>query len=213
MNRRDAIKNTMMAMWPKSKLPTQTLSATIDRLNDSGLSLDQITALLNAHQQECEKAAWSPFPPDISRRVNAVRADVGNREHVAKTAKSNADDANYINFVNWSNGLQSDRVRSAVECMEMNEIDAFVKARVSGTRASMWEYAKSKLGPVETWTPERLAERQSSRCVLANVLGFAPPEYDRNRVYPQSVKRAGTDSVPSLAGIGSPQPSAPKGGA
>jgi hypothetical protein len=199
MNRRDAIKNTMVAMWPKSKLPTQTLAATIDRLNGSNLTLDQITALLTAHQQECEKAAWSPFPPDISRRVSAVRADTGNRQRVAATAKANASGQHYAGFVAWANAALRDRVLAAVECMDMAAVDGFVLARANSERLGMWNYAKAKLGNAETWTPERLADLQPARIVLAHCLGLGGgPEYDPQGEYPRPVRKAGTGPVPGL---------------
>jgi len=100
--------------------------------------------------------------------------------------------------------MRRDKVLAAVECLDMAAVDAFVKERANSQRLAMWEYAKSKLGRPETWTPERLADCQPARIVLAACLGLgAAPEYDPRREYPKPAKKAGTDRFDSLAGIGS----------
>jgi len=203
MNLREQIKNLLVTLWPKSKLPTEVHSEIINRLATARLSMEQIGALLRAHRMECQKASWSPEPSDIHRRILATRSNTGVVARVKSTEETIDADANELRWAKIANTARYERVKAAIECMEMADLDAFVKSKLTGIMdtqaefaAEMWEWAKEKLGKVETWTPERVANCQPARVVLCRCLGIAidKPTYDQKRRYPATASTAGFDN-------------------
>lgn len=202
MNIREQVKNILVTLWPKSKLPPEVLTEIVNRLATCRLPIEQIQAMLNAHRFECEKAQWSPHPPDIFKRVNAIHGarNVSHAvQHVAETA---AKEANERNWAAIANTMRTKRLVEALECIELSELDSFVKSKLASVSpaqasnaADMWEYAKKRLGKVETWTIDRVVNSQSARVVLCRCLSISldVPRYDPERVYPKTPKPAGTD--------------------
>jgi hypothetical protein len=204
MNVRDQVKNILVTLWPKSKLPPEVLTEIVNRLATCRLPIEQIDAMLRGHRFECDKANWSPFPPDIFKRINAIRNTRGVTKTVDKTAEAAAREANEMRWAAIVNTDRKRRVITALECMEMSELDAFVKSKISGIMdaqaefaAEMWEDAKARLGKPETWTPERVANCQAARVVLCRCLNISldTPRFDPERKYLATLKPAGTDRI------------------
>lgn len=220
MNYRDQIKNILVSLWPQSKLSPDVLGELLNRLAGCRLPVEQIDALLRAHRMECEKASWSPFPPDIFKRINAVRASTGAVRKVDTTKEQIETDVNEMRWARMVNTQRRDRVIAAIECMDMADVDGFVIGKLPDITAiddakfarEMWAEAKDALGKPETWTPDRLANNQKARIVLCRCLGIslATPKYDPKKVYQAVSNPAGTDGLPSLAEIGSGGASAPQ---
>lgn len=201
MNIREQIKNILVTLWPKSKLPPEVLTEIVNRLSTCRLPIEQIDAMLRAHRFECDKANWSPFPPDIFKRINAINNNRGVKQQVEHVNTTAAKEANERNWLMMVNAMRSKRITDAIECMEIAELDSFVKSKLAGiapdNAADMWEYAKKKLGKVETWTPERIANCQPARVVLCRCLNISldTPRFDPGKTYPKIVKPAGTDGL------------------
>ncbi len=202
MNIREQVKNILVTLWPKSKLPPEVLTEIVNRLATCRLPIEQIDAMLRSHRFECDKAQWSPFTPDIFKRINAIRNTRGVTKTVDKTAEAAAREANEMR---WSAIVNTDRKRrlvAALECMDVGDLDEFVKSKLAGFMDAqaefaeeIWEQAKIKLGKVQTWTPERIADCQHARIVLCRCLNISldTPRYDPERKYPEIPKPAGTD--------------------
>lgn len=202
MNIREQVKNILVTLWPKSKLPPDVLTEIVSRLATCRLPIEQIDAMLNAHRFECEKAQWSPHPPDIFKRVNAIRGSRGVTATVDKTAEAATREANEMRWAAIANGMRRKRLIDALECMELADLDSFVKSKLASITTmqaehagTMWEQAKEKLGKLETWTVDRVADCQHARIVLCRCLSIAldVPGYNPERVYPKVPKPAGTD--------------------
>lgn len=205
MNLREQIKNLLVTLWPKSKLPTEVHSEIINRLATCRLPIEQIDAMLRAHRFECDKAQWSPFPPDVFKRINAVRSNTGVTARVDSTEATIEKEVNEIRWARLTNTRRRDRVKAAIECMDMSELDAFVEGKMAAVvaadkqaehAANLWAEAKLRRGNSETWTPEKVANCQPARVVLCRCLGIAidTPAYDPSRKYAAISNPAGTES-------------------
>lgn len=215
MRNREQIKSMLATLWPKSKLPAEVLGEIVTRLDSSRLSIEQIDAMLRAHRMECPKASWSPESSDIVRRINATRANTGAVARARTTEETIEADANELRWARLVNTQRRDRVKAAIECMEMSELDWFVTERMPEVMQSceqakytpqMWERAKALLGKPETWTADRVANCQPARIVLCRCLGIPidAPRYDPKRKYPNTANAAGFDkslASTALAGI------------